>query len=283
MVRSTLRWWRQLVLAVSCLLLVIACNNSSPTSTSSSASSSSGGSSSSTTTLKVATDPTFAPFEFQVGNQKQTQGFDIDLINGIAKAAGLQIQLQSMRFDGIIPALQSGNVDAAISGMTITKKRLDVVSFSKPYIKAGLAIAVQDSNNSVTSLADLKNKRIAVQIGTTGAAEAKKVSGAKITTFDTPDLALRELANGNVDAVVNDAPVSLYAIKTGSLKGIKIVGELLTQEYYGIAVPKNSANLDAINKGLDTLVKNGTYAKIYQQWFNAKPSPLPAAASAVAA
>ncbi|MBV9385177.1 MAG: basic amino acid ABC transporter substrate-binding protein [Chroococcidiopsidaceae cyanobacterium CP_BM_ER_R8_30] len=283
MVRSTLRWWRQLVLALSCLLLVIACNNSSPTSTKSASSSSGGSSNPTVTTLKVATDPTFAPFEFQVGNQKQTQGFDIDLINGIGKAAGLQIQLQSMRFDGIIPALQSGNVDAAISGMTITKKRLDVVSFSRPYIKAGLAIAVQDSNNSVTSLADLKDKKIAVQIGTTGAAEAKKVPGAQIITFDTSDLPMRELGNGNVDAVVTDAPATLHAIKTGSLKGIKIVGKLLTQEYYGIAVPKNSANLEAINKGLDTLIQNGTYDKIYQRWFNTKPSPLPTSASAVAA
>jgi len=277
MTRLTLRWWRQLVLAISCLLLVIACNNSSPTSTATGGSPSGGSPNPTKTTLKVATDPTFAPFEFQVGTGKQNQGFDIDLINGIGKAAGLQIQLQSLRFDGIIPALQAGNVDAAISGMTITAKRLEVVSFSKPYIKAGLAIAVQDSNKNVTSLSDLKNKKIAVQIGTTGAAEAKKVPGAQITTFDTPDLSLRELANGNVDAVVNDAPVTLYAIKTGSLKGIKVVGKLLTEEYYGIAAPKNSPNVDAINKGLDTLIQNGTYAQLYKKWFNAQPPQLPAA------
>jgi len=126
-----------------------------------------------------------------------------------------------------------------------------------------------------TSLDSLKNKKIAVQIGTTGAAQAKKVSGAKITTFDTPDLALRELANGNVDAVINDAPVTLYAIKTGSLKQIKVVGQLVTQEYYGIAVPKNSPNLDAINKGLDTMIQNGTYAQLYKKWFNAQPPKLP--------
>ena len=99
--------------------------------------------------------------------------------------------------------------------------------------------------------------------------------GAKVTTFDTTDLALRELANGNVDAVINDAPVTLYAIKTGSLNQLKIVGQLLTQEYYGIATPKNSLNLDAINKGLGTLIQNGTYAQLYKKWFNAQPPSLP--------
>jgi len=272
-----LRWLRQLFLAISCLLLVIACNNSSPNSTTA-GSSPSGGSTSpkeASKTLRVATDPTFAPFEFQAGSGRQTQGFDIDVINGISKAAGFQLKLENTRFDGIIPALQTSSVDAAISGMTITADRLKVVAFSKPYIKAGLAIAVQENNKDITSLDSLKNKKIAVQIGTTGAAQAKKVSGAKITTFDTPDLALRELANGNVDAVINDAPVTLYAIKTGSLNKIKIVGQLLTQEYYGIAIPKNSPNLDAINKGLDTMIQNGTYAQLYQKWFNAQPPKLP--------
>ncbi len=273
---TSLHWLRHLVLAMFCLILVIACNNSSPNSTTTggSPSTSSTSPTPASKTLKVATDPTFAPFEFQTGGGQQTQGFDIDLINAIGKSAGFQTQIQSSRFDGIIPALQTANVDAAISGMTITPERLKVVSFSRPYIKAGLAIAVQKDNKDITSLDSLKNKKIAVQIGTTGAAQAKKVAGAKVTTFDTTDLALRELANGNVDAVINDAPVTLYAIKTGSLNQLKIVGQLLTQEYYGIATPKNSPNLDAINKGLGTLIQNGTYAQIYKKWFNAQPPNL---------
>ena len=278
MTRSTgLHWLRHMVLAMFCSILVIACNNSSPNSTTTGGSPSTSSTSPTpvSKTLKVATDPTFAPFEFQTGGGQQTQGFDVDLINAIGKSAGFQTQIQSSRFDGIIPALQTANVDAAISGMTITPERLKVVSFSRPYIKAGLAIAVQKGNKDITSLDSLKNKKIAVQIGTTGAAQAKKVVGAKVVTFDTTDLALRELANGNVDAVINDAPVTLYAIKTGSLNQLKIVGQLLTQEYYGIATPKNSPNLDAINQGLGTLIQNGTYAQIYKKWFNAQPPNLP--------
>ncbi len=270
------RWWRQLVLALGCLLLVIACNNPSPNSTTTGSSPSEAGSSPSGAgkTLKVAVDPTFAPFEFQ-GKDGKLQGFDVDVINSIGKSQGFQVDFENMRFDGMIGALQAGTVDAAVAGMTITADRAKVVDFSKPYFKAGLAVAVQENNKDITKLDDLKNKRIAVQIGTTSAAEAKKITGAKISTFDTPDLALQELANGNADAVINDRPVTLYAFKAGNLKGLKVVGEQLTEEYYGIPTPKDSPNLALINQGLDAIIKDGTYAQIYKQWFNEEPPKLP--------
>lgn len=268
---TSLRWLRQLVLALGCLLLVIACNNSAPNSTNT------GNSQSGAKTLKVAIDPTFAPFEFQ-GKDGTLQGFDVDVVNSIGKAAGFQVKYENMRFDSMIAALQANSVDAAVAGMTITAERAKVIDFSKPYFRSGLAIAVSDKNKEITKLDNLKNKKIAVQIGTTGAAKAKSISGAKLSTFDTPDLALQELANGNVDAVINDKPVTLYAFKTGNLKGLKVVGETLTEEYYGIAAPKKSTNVEAINKGLDTIIKDGTYAQIYKKWFNEEPPKLPDAA-----
>jgi arginine/lysine/histidine/glutamine transport system substrate-binding/permease protein len=271
-----IRWWRQFALALGCLMLVIACNNTDPNSTDVGSSPSGAGSNPAAAgkTLRVATDPTFAPFEFQ-GSDGQIQGFDIDIINSIGKAEGFQVKLENMRFDGMIGALQAGSVDSAVAGMTITAERAKAIDFSKPYFKAGLAIAVPENNTDITSLDSLKNKRIAVQIGTTSAKEAEKASGAKISTFDTPDLVLQELANGNVDAAINDRPVTLYALKTGSLKGIKVVGEQLTEEYYGIPTPKGSENLASINRGLDTIIKDGTYAQIYKKWFNEEPPKLP--------
>lgn len=265
---TTFRWWRQLALTLGCLLLVIACNNTSPNS------SNTGSGSSGSKTLKVATDPTFAPFEFK-GADGTLQGFDIDLVNSIGKAAGLEVQYENMPFDGMIASLQSLKVDAGVAGMTITAERAKTIDFSKPYFKAGLAIAVRDNNKDISNLDSLKNKKIAVQIGTTSANKAKTIPGTKISTFDTPDLALQELANGNVDAVINDRPVTLYAFKTGKLKGIKIVGQQLTEEYYGIGTPKKSPNLAAINKGLETIIKDGTYAQIYKKWFKEEPPKLP--------
>ncbi|MBO3458719.1 ABC transporter permease subunit [Aetokthonos hydrillicola Thurmond2011] len=224
-------------------------------------------------TLTVATEPTFAPFEFQVAGK--LQGFDIELVNAIAAAAGFQVKYQNMPFSGMIPALQAKSIDAAVSAMTITEERSKTVSFSRPYFKSGLGIAVRGSNQDITNFESLKNKKIAVQIGTTGADKAKTVPGAAIRTFDDTPIALQELLNGNVDAVVHDQPGLLYGIKTGNLQGLKIVGQLLTEEYYGIPTPKNSPNLKLINQGLTKVLSNGTYAQIYKKWFNSTPPELP--------
>lgn len=233
------------------------------------------------TSLKVATEPTFPPFEMQSDDGTGLQGFDIDVMNAIGEAVGITIEFEALPFDGIIPALQSNTIDAAISGITITGERAQSVAFSSPYFKAGLAIAVQEKNTSIESFDDLKNKRIAVQIGTTGAMEAKKVPNATVTEFDSAVLALQELVNGKVDAVVNDGPVTLYAIKEAGLKGVKVVGELVTEEFYGIALPKNSENRLYINYGLFKILENGQYKSIYQKWFAGDPLSLPIIAPAM--
>ena len=224
--------------------------------------------------LTVATEPAFPPFESQ-GEGGELEGFDIDLMNAIGETAGLEIQFESLPFDGIIPALQAGTVDAAISAMTITEERANTVSFSRPYFKAGLAIAVSEDNTEITALEDLEGKRIAVQIGTTGAAQAEEISDAEVTAFDSAPLALQELANGNVDAVINDAPVTLDAIASGNIQGLKVVGELVTEEFYGIALPMDSPNVDVVNDALNTMLEDGTYAEIYQKWFGVEPPELP--------
>ncbi|BAY79554.1 polar amino acid ABC transporter inner membrane subunit (plasmid) [Nostoc linckia NIES-25] len=247
-----------LVITFSCLLLTTCSTNPSAGKT-----------------LRVATEPAFPPFEFQ-GQGGELQGFSIDLMNAVGSAANFKVNFQSLPFDGIIPALQAKTVDAAISSITITEERAKTISFSRPYFKAGLAIAIRADNQNITGFDSLKNKKLAVQIGTTGAAKAKSIPGVQIRSFDSAPLALQELLNGNVDAVINDAPVTLYAINTGNLKGIKVVQKLLTEEFYGIATAKNSAYLALINEGLENVLKNGTYSQIYQKWFKAEPpSSLP--------
>ncbi|WP_218082728.1 ABC transporter permease subunit [Anthocerotibacter panamensis] len=227
------------------------------------------------TTLNVATEPAFPPFEAQSATG-ELEGFDIDLMRAIGAAAGFQVQFKSLPFDGIIPALQAGTVDAAISTITITPERAKTVSFSEPYFNAGLAIAVRAENTGITSLDALQGKTIAVQIGTTGAAKARSVPKAKVRTFDAAPLALQELLNGNVDAVINDAPVTLYAIKSRDLKGLRVVSRLLTEERYGIALPQNSPNLESINRGLEIIHQNGVYDQLYQKWFATEPPKISA-------
>lgn len=227
--------------------------------------------------LRIATEPAFPPFEFRE-NGKELKGFSIDLMHAIAAAANFAVDFQSLPFDGIIPALQAKTIDAAISSITITQKRAEVVDFSRPYFKSGLAIATRVDNQNIVDFSSLKNKKIAVQIGTTGADKAKSVEGAEVRSFDSTPLALQELSNGNVDAVINDAPAILYAINLGNIQGIKIVQQLLTEEYYGIATAKNSAYLSWINQGLTKILQTGTYQQIYQKWFKSTAPELPLAA-----
>ncbi|MCZ8189209.1 MAG: ABC transporter permease subunit [Microcystis sp. LE19-338.1B] len=229
--------------------------------------------------FRVATEATFPPFEFQQGGQ--LTGFDIDLMRAIGKEADLNIDFRNLPFDGIIPALQARTVEAAISGMTITAERAQAISFSRPYFRAGLAIAVREDNKTIKNFEDLKGKKIAVQIGTTGALEATKIPGAVVSQFDSAALALQELINGRVEAVVNDKPVTLYAIKEAGLRGVKVVGELLTEEFYGIALPKNSPYLQLINDALGRVIESGQYDVIFQQWFGEKPPVLPLVAPAL--
>ena len=268
--KSNLFWLKGLVLSLLGLLLVIGFNISliSPLEAQQ--------------VLKVGTEPAFPPFEMQAANGKGFEGFDIDLFNAIGEESGLEIQFQSMPFDGLIPALQSKTIDAAISGMTITAERGQTVDFARPYFQSGLAIAVrQENKGKIKSFDDLENKKVAVGIGTTGAQEAAKIPGVALSTFDNSALALQELSNGKVDAVVNDAPVTLYAIKVGNLGNVEVVGELLTEEYYGIALPKNSPNLEKINDALDELLKTGKYRELYQKWFPGEPPKLPLVAPAL--
>lgn len=222
--------------------------------------------------LKVGSDTAFAPFEFQDEKTKEYVGFDMDLIKAVGKQMGYEVQVQSMNFDGLIPALEAGNIDATISAMTITEERAKKVNFSKPYYKSGISVMVKIDNNTIKGIKDLEGKRIAVQIGTTGADEAKKIKDAKIREFNTAPEAILELKAGGVDAVVNDLPVNEYYIAKAGGKDAKIVGAPLTSEDYGIATAKKNKELaDKIDKALDELKKNGEYEKIYVKWFGKKP------------
>jgi arginine/lysine/histidine/glutamine transport system substrate-binding/permease protein len=226
--------------------------------------------------LKVAVDPAFAPFEMKQANGSLT-GFDIDLINAVGSSSGFLIDFDEMTFDDIIRNLYGGKVDAAISAITINRDRATQVAFSRPYFKSGLALAVP-SNANITGLDALRGKRIGVQQGTTSEVKAQTIPEAKISSTASAPQALQALANSQVDAVINDAPVTAYAIKNGFAPGIKIVEPLLTEEFYGIATAKNSKALEKINAGLTAVFNNGTYTQIYKKWFTGEPAKLPDAA-----
>lgn len=222
--------------------------------------------------LKVGAETTFPPFEFQDETSKDYVGFDIDLAKAIGKQIGYEVQIQNIGFDGLIPALDAGNIDMIASAMSITDERAKKVNFSKPYYKSGLSIVVNSSNTSINSFKDLEGKRIAVQIGTTSAEEARKIKNAQVREFNSNSEAYMELKNNGVDAVVNDLPVNAYYLTKTGAKDAKLVGEVANSEDYGLATAKKNTELnEKINKALDELKKNGEYDKIYLKWFGKKP------------
>lgn len=226
------------------------------------------------TVLRVGSETTFPPFEMPDGKGGYT-GFDMDLIRAIGEAEGVKVQIQSQGFDGLIPALQAGNIDVAISGMTITEERKKSVDFSEPYYtdpNGGLMIAVRSDETGLDTPEKLAGKTIAAQIGTTGAAYAqalaKKYPGTKVKIFNTVDVAFADLKNKGCDAVINDRPVTQAYIDKGHPE-VKLVGQLLTKEQYGIAVKKgNTEVLNLINDGLKKVKESGKYDELYKKYFN---------------
>lgn len=217
--------------------------------------------------IKVGTEPTFAPFEFQEKDSKEFAGFDMDLARAIGKQLGKKVEIQNMGFDALIPALNSGNIDVVAAGMSITDERKKAVTFSDPYYTSGLVVVVTKDNNDVKSIKDLEGKKIAVQIGTTGADKAAKVPGAKVTSFNTNAEVFLELENKGVDAVIIDKPVAQYYLTKEGKDKDKIVGDTMDAESYGFAFKKDSKLAADFNKALAELKKNGEYDKIYTKWF----------------
>ncbi|MCG8483359.1 MAG: transporter substrate-binding domain-containing protein [Clostridia bacterium] len=221
----------------------------------------------------VGTEPTFPPFEF-TNDAGEIIGFDIDLIKAIAEDQGFEVEIKNLGFDGLIMAVQSENIDIIASGMTITEEREENVDFSTPYINAGLALAVAHGDDAIQSADDLKGKKVAVQIGTTGANEAQRLMDegivADVVTFNTVDVVMMELVNGGVDAVINDLPVT-KAYMTKQPDKIQLVGEPLTSESYGFAVAEgNEELLEMINTGLQNVIDDGTYDEIQAKYFEAE-------------
>ena len=219
--------------------------------------------------LRAGTEPAFAPFEFPQEGSKELTGFDVELVQALGQKLGYKVEMVSMGFDALIPALQAGNIDVAIAGMTITDERKKVVDFTDSYYTSGLMIMVR-KDSPVKSIDDLKGKTIACQIGTTGENKSRSVEGATVKAFNTQDEAALELKNGGADAVIGDAPVIEYYMTKAGKEFAKTVGEKMEAEPYGIALKKDNKLTADLNKALAEMQKNGEYDKLYTKWFGEK-------------
>lgn len=225
--------------------------------------------------LRVATNPTYAPFEMVDSSTGKIVGFEVDLMEAMGKLTGNTIQWVNMDFDGIIPAVTTDMVDMAASGFSINEKRKKKVDFLQPFFESGLAIIInKDNDGKIKGMADLKGKKVAVQMGTIGHDKAKEIPDVKITAFNQVGEAMMELANNGVDAVINSAPATAYMISVNPklMKHTELLPDLLNHGQTAMVVPKgNKALADEMNKALSTLKANGTYSAIYKKWFKTEP------------
>ncbi len=227
--------------------------------------------------LRVGTNATFVPFEFKDEKNNGYQGYDIDLIEAVAKKMNTKIEYKNVSFDALIPSLKTNDIDIAVSGMTITEERKKNVLFSSPYYESGLALISKKKMIS-SDLTSLGNLKIAVQLGSTGANLAHKVEGAIVKEFDHSNEALLELKNGGADVVIVDLPVAQYYISQHSNEGFAVIPYVNGQkEYFGMAIkPGNEALQLEVNKALKELKDDGELDKIYEKWFHQKaPTDLP--------
>ncbi len=218
------------------------------------------------TKVRVATDATFPPFETVDEATKELTGFDVELMNALAAKAGIEIEWVNIGFDPMLAGLSQCQYDVAIAAITITEDRKKDMLFSEPYINAGQIISVNKSNTEITGPDSLAGKKVGAQLGTTGAIEAEKIAGVELKTYDSYDLAFLDLANGQIDAVIADYPTALGFIGQNSDK-LTTVGEVFTDESYGIAVcKKNTDLLKKINDGLAAIKADGTVQKLELKW-----------------
>ena len=220
---------------------------------------------------QVALNAEFAPFESMTTDGK-IEGFDIDVLNAMAKAGGFQVQYKHQPWEGLFATINNGDADMIISAVTITDDRKQTMDFSDPYYTITQVVLVPQGKD-VKSVEDLKKlDKIAVMTGHTGDLAAQKILGAtseKIVRLEAFPLAAKEVESGGVDAVISDSAVVANYVKLNSDKGFTMVQVPdFAEEYYGVAVAKNNPQLvSLLNSSLKTIKENGEYDKIVDQYF----------------
>jgi polar amino acid transport system substrate-binding protein len=225
-------------------------------------------------TLTVASDASYAPNEFFAPDGHTVIGMDADLSKALAAVMGLKANVVNETFDGIIPGLAAGKYDMGASSFTDTKAREKVVNFVD-YFSAGTSFITKASGGtSVSGLADLCGKTVAVEKGTTEETDAtaqgvKCKKGGKpnvtVLTFSDQNGANLALSSGRAQIVMADSPVASYAVKKSNGQ-FKTVGTTYGTAPYGLAVPKTGDLDKPVLAALKVLMSNGTYSKIMAKW-----------------
>lgn len=218
------------------------------------------------TTLVMATNAEFPPYEYRDG--ENFAGIDIEIAQAIAEDMGLDLVIEDMQFDSIVPAVQSGKADIGIAGMTVTEDKLQNIDFSIPYTTSTQVVIVTN-DSAITSPADLAGKTIGVQLGTTGDNfSSEDIENATIERYNKGFEAVQALGQNKIDAVIIDRePAKVFVSEN---EGLKILDEDYTVEDYAIAVAKNNQELlEQVNASLTKLKDSGKLQEIIDKYITA--------------
>ena len=216
-------------------------------------------------TLTVGSDIPFPPFEF--GKSPNYEGFDIDLVNELAKDLDLEVAIEDTAFDTIFTVVAQGKFDMVASAATITPEREQQVDFSDPYYEAEQALLVPEGSD-ITSVEGLAGLTVGAQDGTTGEVYAQdETEAGSVRGFPNGPAAIAALRNGQVEATIIDQPVAQDAIDKGET-GFELATTIPTGELYGLAFSQDTpALLAAVNESLASMKEDGRLNELYQKWF----------------
>jgi polar amino acid transport system substrate-binding protein len=221
--------------------------------------------------LRVGTDATFPPMEY-VENGKRT-GFDIELVEAVAKTLNKRIEWIDIDFKGLVPGLVSKRFDMAVSAIYITDERKKVVDFTDSYYAGGLVAMVKEGNTAIKTLADLNGKKVTVQVGTKSVSYlASNYPQVQLVEVEKNQEMFNLVDIGRADAAVTGKPAAFQYVRTRG--GQRVLEQQFTTEEYGMALRKDTPELTkAVNGALAKLKADGTYAQIVKKWFSNTTAP----------
>ncbi len=217
--------------------------------------------------LVMCTNAEFPPYEFHDANE--IVGIDVEICRAIAEKLGLELEIEDIAFDSIIPEVVSGKADMGAAGMTVTEDRKQNVDFSDTYAHASQVIIVRE-DSEVAGPDDLAGKIVGVQQGTTGDIYISGDLGDDaVERYSKGMEAVQALSQSKIDAVVIDGEPAKQYVK--EVSGLKILDDSYTDEDYAIAVKKgNTALVEAINGALAELKSDGTLDEIVAKYIQAE-------------
>lgn len=217
--------------------------------------------------LVMATNAEFPPYEYHDGGE--IVGIDVEIAKAIADKMGMELEIEDVAFDSVIPEITSGKADMGLAGMTVTEDRKVSVDFSDTYAKASQMIIVKE-DSAIAGPDDLKGVVVGVQLGTTGDIYVSdlEAEGTTVERYNNGFEAVQALSRQDRCVVIDGEPAKTFVAET---EGIKMLDEAFTEEEYAIAVKKgNTELLDKINGALSELESEGTLDEIVAKYITAE-------------